>query len=150
MNPGAGLSREINDMKFYSTQNKSLHSGFREATIKGQPEERGLYFPCNIPDLSFIFKNSMDALSNEEIAFQFLNPYTSDDIPEAKLEKIIKEVLSFNFPLIPITDSIATLELFHGPTLAFKDVGARFMSRCMGYFAETENRITTVLVATSG
>ncbi|MFL5774099.1 MAG: pyridoxal-phosphate dependent enzyme, partial [Flavisolibacter sp.] len=137
-------------MKFYSTQNKSLRAGFREATIKGQPEERGLYFPCNIPDQSVLLKNSLDGFSNEEIAFQFLNPYTADDIPKPKLEKIINDALSFEFPLIHITGSIASLELFHGPTLAFKDVGARFMSRCLGYFAETENRRTTVLVATSG
>jgi threonine synthase len=150
MRRGAGSSRKIHDMKFYSTQNKSLRAGFREATIKGQPEERGLYFPCNIPDQSVLLKNSLDGFSNEEIAFQFLNPYTVDDIPKAKLEKIIKDALSFEFPLIQITDSIASLELFHGPTLAFKDVGARFMSRCLGYFAETENRRTTVLVATSG
>ncbi len=137
-------------MKFYSTKNRIERVGFREATLKGQPESGGLFFPVTIPTHPDQLFRSMEHLSKEEIAFDVLRPYTSDDIPAPDLGKIVTDTFHFDFPLVPVTKSIASMELFHGPTLAFKDVGARFMSRCLGYFAEKSNKLTTVLVATSG
>lgn len=137
-------------MRYYSTNNKSIKANFREATIAGQAPDRGLYFPSEIPKLSKQFIDSIEKLSKEEIAFEVIKPYVADTIPETELKRIVEETVNFDFPLVPITERISSLELFHGPTLAFKDVGARFMSRCLGYFVQHENKKVTVLVATSG
>lgn len=137
-------------MQFFSTNNKQIKADFRQATLQGQPVDKGLYFPEQIPVLSKSFIQNIKQLSKEEIAFEVIRPYTGDTIDDASLRQIIAETVAFDFPLVPITDSISTLELFHGPTLAFKDVGARFMSRCLGYFSKNLDRKTTVLVATSG
>ena len=88
--------------------------------------------------------------SNEEIAFRVIKPYVGNTIPEEKLFQIVGETVNFPIPLVKVSDSISSLELFHGPTLAFKDIGARFMSRCLGYFVKGDSRKVTVLVATSG
>jgi threonine synthase len=137
-------------MQFYSTNNISVTADFKEATILGQAPDKGLYFPSEIPKLSLTFIEQIKNLSKEELAFKVIEPYVGDAIPSNELKRIVTETISFDFPLVPITEAISTLELFHGPTLAFKDVGARFMSRCLGYFVKNENKKVTVLVATSG
>jgi threonine synthase len=137
-------------MQYYSTSNATIKADFRHATIEGQAPDKGLYFPSLIPVLPKQFFNDIDNLPKEEIALKVIQPYVADSIPAAELQRIVEETIAFDFPLVPITESISTLELFHGPTLAFKDVGARFMSRCLGYFVKDEKKKVTVLVATSG
>ncbi len=137
-------------MNFYSLNKKAPNVSFKEAVIKGIAPDRGLYFPETITPLPKEFFNTIENLSNQEIAFQAIRQFVSDDIPEIKLKEIIAEVLDFDFPIVDISDTIASLELFHGPTLAFKDVGAGFMARCLGYFSEENSNEITVLVATSG
>jgi threonine synthase len=137
-------------MKFRSTNNNSPVVSFKEATIKGQAPDKGLYFPETIPHLPDVLIRNIDQYSKEEIAYSVIHPYAGDVIPENELERIIAETVNFEFPLVKVDDDIFSLELFHGPTLAFKDVGARFMSRCLGYFVKGGNKKITVLVATSG
>jgi threonine synthase len=135
---------------YFSTNNQSAKVNFREATISGQAPDKGLYFPETIPFLQNEFFTGIDKLSKEEIAFTVIQPYIGNEIPQNELERIIAETIYFDFPLKKIDQHIFSLELFHGPTLAFKDVGARFMSRCLGYFVKDFNKQITVLVATSG
>ena len=137
-------------MKYYSTNNISPKVDFKEATIQGQAPDKGLYFPEIIPLFPKEIIDNITEYSNEEIAYQIIKPYVGDTIPEAKLREIVKETISFEIPLVKISDDVFSLELYHGPTLAFKDIGARFMSRCLGYFVKDLNRKVTVLVATSG
>ena len=137
-------------MLYYSLHHKSPRVNFREATIQGQAPDKGLYFPEEIPILPNDFIADIRHYSKTEIAWQVIEPYVSDSIPQRELKKIIEETVNFDFPLEKINENIYSLELFHGPTLAFKDVGARFMSRCLGYFVKDDDRKITVLVATSG
>ncbi|MGZ3938654.1 MAG: threonine synthase [Flavisolibacter sp.] len=137
-------------MYYYSTSNNSIQADFKQATIEGQAPDKGLYFPSEIPKLSRDFIQNIDRLSKEEIAFTIIQPYVGDSITNGELKRIVAETIAFDFPLVPVTDNISALELFHGPTLAFKDVGARFMSRCLGHFVQDQNKKVTVLVATSG
>ncbi len=148
------LMTKKNIMRYYSTNHTSPKVDFKEATIKGQAPDKGLYFPESIPQLPKDFISNIENYSKEEIAFTVIRPYVGITIPEKELEKIIEETINFNFPLVNIEKNISALELFHGPTLAFKDVGARFMSRCLGYFVNHpdnhRHEKITVLVATSG
>jgi threonine synthase len=143
-------------MKYYSTNKQSPVVDFKEATIKGQAPDKGLYFPKNIPQIKKVLIQGIEGLTNEEIAFRVIKPYVGDTIPDEKLFQIVTETIGFPIPLVKVNERISSLELFHGPTLAFKDVGARFMSRCLGYFvkdaasASLRTRKITVLVATSG
>ncbi len=137
-------------MQYFSTNRKSPVADFREATMRGQPDDKGLYFPHSIPRLSADFLNTFREMPNEQIAFEVIRPFVGDSIEEETLFEICSETVNFNFPLVEITDRISTLELFHGPTLAFKDVGARFMSRCLRHFSSDKNEKTVVIVATSG
>ena len=142
-------------MKYYSTNKESPAVDFKEATIRGQAPDKGLYFPETISQVSEDLIDQLQDFSNEEIAFTVLKPYIGGTIPDEKLFEIVSEVLSFPIPLVQVNEKIFTLELFHGPTLAFKDVGARFMSRCLGYFVKNTSiahngKKVTVLVATSG
>jgi threonine synthase len=137
-------------MKYYSLHKQSPAVDFKEATIRGQAPDKGLYFPETIPQLPGSFLAEIEKLSNEEIAFQIIRPYVGETIQEKELRKIVAETVSFPMPLVQVTDSIYSLELFHGPTLAFKDVGARFMSRCLSHFAKDKDQRIIVLVATSG
>ena len=134
-------------MKYFSTKKQSAHVSFREAVLKGQPEDKGLYFPEQIPKFSF---EDFQGKSKEQIAFEVIKPYVGGEIPDEKLFEICCETVNFEFPLVKITENISALELFHGPTLAFKDVGARFMSRCLREFSLDKTEKTVVLVATSG
>jgi threonine synthase len=137
-------------MKYYSLNNKSIKVSFQEAVIQGLAPDKGLYFPEQITPLSEDFFNCIEEKSNDEIAFEALKQFVGNDIPETELKQIIKETLSFEFPLIKVEENVFSLELFHGPTMAFKDVGARFMSRCLAFFNKDKEQHNTVLVATSG
>ena len=137
-------------MFYYSTNHNSPIVDFKEATINGQAPDKGLYFPENIPVLSEHFIKNIESISNEAIAYEVIKPYVGDRIHASMLKKIVEETVNFPIPLVPVTNTIFSLELFHGPTLAFKDVGARFMSRCLGFFVKNQAKKITVLVATSG
>ncbi len=137
-------------MKYYSLNHISPKATFAEATLKGQAPDKGLYFPETIPQLPKGFVDNLKAYSKEEIGFIVMKPFVHESIEDSTLQQIVNETVNFDFPLVKLTENIFSLELFHGPTLAFKDVGARFMSRCLGYFNRNNNNQTTVLVATSG
>lgn len=137
-------------MNYYSLNKKSPHVSFKNAVIRGLAPDKGLYFPESIVPLPKDFFYNIDKLSNSEIAFESIKQFVSADIPENILKDIIKETLSFDFPIVELNKNISTQELFHGPTMAFKDVGARFMARCLGYFNQNSTNDLTVLVATSG
>jgi threonine synthase len=135
---------------YYSLNKQAPNVGFREATIRGLAPDKGLYFPTSIPVISNKWFDQIKFFSRHEIAFALIKPYVNDSIPDQTLKKIVEETVSFDFPLIRLSENVFSLELFHGPTLAFKDVGARFMSRCLGYFMGQQKQKVTVLVATSG
>ena len=138
-------------MIYKSLNKKSKPAKFEEAVVRGIAPDRGLYFPEKIHRLPASFFNDIETKTIPEIAFQAIAPFLEGSIPENELKKIITETLDFDFPIISINNQIATLELFQGPTLAFKDVGARFMARCLGYFNQNNTtQKVTVLVATSG
>ena len=135
-------------MKYYSTNNKSQTAALREAVIKGLAPDRGLYMPENIKRLPEEFFNDIQDLSFQEISFEVAKAFFGDDVEAQDLKKIVYETLSFDCPVVHVNGNIWSLELFHGPTLAFKDVGARFMARMLAYFIG--NTRVNVLVATSG
>jgi threonine synthase len=137
-------------MLFYNINKPSEKVDFKTATILGLGSEKGLFFPERIPVFPSSWINNIEKYSDEEIAWYVVNQYVGESIPEKTLRQIAAETIAFNIPLVPVSENIFTLELFHGPTLAFKDVGARFMSRCLGYFMKGNDRPVTVLVATSG
>ncbi|WP_299224014.1 threonine synthase [uncultured Psychroserpens sp.] len=137
-------------MNYFSLNKKAPNTTFKNAVIKGLAPDKGLYFPEKIEPLPKSFFDTIGALSNTEIAYETIKQFVSPDIPESVLKTIIEDTLCFDFPVIPINETISTLELFHGPTMAFKDVGARFMARCLGYFNTGKTEQVTVLVATSG
>jgi threonine synthase len=138
-------------MKYYSLNHNAPKVSFQEALIQGLAPDKGLYFPETITALNVNFFENIETLSNEEIAFEAIKQFVGEEVPEAILKQIIAETLCFDFPVIQVGEDIFSLELFHGPTMAFKDVGARFMSRCLGYFNKgKKDRKNTVLVATSG
>ncbi len=139
-------------MHYYSLNKKAPQVTFDTAVIKGIAPDKGLYFPERIPTLPTQFWETIEELSKEEIAYQVMQPYVGDTMDETTLKEIVADVLSFDFPIVPITNHIGALELFHGPTMAFKDVGARFMARCLGHFLkeQSQQEEVTVLVATSG
>lgn len=137
-------------MQYFSTNRRSPEATFEQAVLRGQPDDKGLYFPASIPKLTDEFFQRLHARAEDEIAFDVIRPYIGGSIPDEKLFEICRETVNFPFPLIRITDDISALELFHGPTLAFKDVGARFMSRCLRHFSAERDGKTIVIVATSG
>ena len=137
-------------MNYYSLHRKSPNTTFKNAVIEGLAKDRGIYFPENITPLSKDFIDNIEQYSHEEIAFEAIKQFVGDEIHETELKAIIKETVSFDFPVVEIEENIGTLELFHGPTMAFKDVGARFMSSCLAYFNRNNDKEITVLVATSG
>ena len=138
-------------MNYHSLRHQSPLVDFRLATITGQAPDGGLYFPETIPKFSADFLRELRGLSRATVALHVMRPYVGRTIPEAELQRICAEAVDFDFPLVPVHEGVSALELFHGPTLAFKDVGARFMSRCLGHFAKAgDTPPVTVLVATSG
>ena len=124
-------------MNYYSLNKQSPIASFKEATILGQAPDKGLYFPETIPHVDKELIANIESISNEEIAFRVIQPYIGTEITEEELYRIVSETVNFSIPLVKVNERISSLELFHGPTLAFKDVGARFMSRCLGYFVNS-------------
>ena len=137
-------------MNYYSLNKIAPISTFKNSVIKGLAPDKGLYFPESITPLPTSFFDTIEHLTNETIAYETIKQFVLPEIPEDDLKQIVSETLSFDFPVVTLTNSISTLELFHGPTMAFKDVGARFMARCLGYFNKENTQEVTVLVATSG
>jgi threonine synthase len=137
-------------MKLYSTNNTSTRVSFKEAVFNSMPQDKGLYMPVTIPRLSDKFITHLDEYSLPEIAFAVAQNLLGDDIPADDLKAIIYDAINFYAPIVELEDSVYVLELFHGPSLAFKDFGARFMSRVMSYFLEKGEKQLDVLVATSG
>jgi threonine synthase len=134
-------------MRYFSTNRKSPRATFREAVLAGQPPDKGLYFPEEIPTFDFA---DLREKSKAETAFRVIKPYVGGEIRDETLFQICAETVAFDFPLVNITENISALELFHGATFAFKDVGARFMSRCLQHFSVKAGEKTIVVVATSG
>ena len=137
-------------MNYYSLHHKSPKTTFKNAVVEGLAKDRGIYFPETITPLSKNFIENISDYSNHQIAFEAIKQFVGDEIPEEKLKDIIAKTVSFDFPVVPVDTNIGTLELFHGPTMAFKDVGAKFMAQCLEYFNKDNDDEVTVLVATSG
>ena len=138
-------------MNYYSTNHHSPAATLQEAVVRGLAPDRGLYMPEHIHPLPSDFYDGIDRLSLPDIACRVADAFFGDDIPQDTLHELVRDTLSFDIPLVPVTGCIHSLELFHGPTLAFKDVGARFMARLLGYFIRREGAgEVNVLVATSG
>lgn len=137
-------------MNYYSLNRKAENTTFEDAVVRGLAPDKGLYFPESITPLPDSFFETIEEKSNTEIAFEAIKQFVGNEIPETELKQIVQETLSFDFPIVEFNKNISTLELFHGPTMAFKDVGARFMARCLEYFNKGNSRKVTVLVATSG
>lgn len=137
-------------MKYYSLNKQAPDTDFRHATIAGQAMDGGLYYPTRIPVHDSSYYNKIQSFSNEAIAYTVIAPYVGNTIPDKDLKNIVEQTVNFPLPLVQVNDDIFSLELYHGPTMAFKDVGARFMSRCLGYFLKGSRQRVVVLVATSG
>jgi threonine synthase len=137
-------------MNYYSLHHKSPISTFKNAVVQGLAKDRGIYFPASIMPLSKEFIANITKYTHHEIAYEVIKQFVGDEIPTEKLKEIIEETVSFDFPLVKVANNIASLELFHGPTMAFKDVGAKFMAKCLEYFNRDNEEEITVLVATSG
>ncbi len=137
-------------MFFYSTNKLSEIVSFQEAIFKGLPQDNGLYMPMVIPNISSEFWDNIQDYSLNEIAFQITKSLLSDELPEIVMKKIIDDALNFEVPIRKINESIFCLELFHGPSMAFKDFGARFMAAVMSYYLEKTKKKINILVATSG
>ena len=138
-------------MKYYSTNGKADRATLHEAVVKGLAGDKGLYMPEVIKRLPESFFDEIQDLSFQEVAYRVADAFFGEDVPADTLKQIVYDTLSFDCPVVKVTDTIYSLELFHGPTLAFKDVGARFMARLLGYFIKQEGtQQVNVLVATSG
>ena len=138
-------------MKYYSTNKKAPIADLHKAVVKGLAEDRGLYMPEQIKKLPQEFFDNIDKMSFQEIAYTVADAFFGEDVEAADLKRIVYDTLQFDCPAAKVTDNIYSLELFHGPTLAFKDVGARFMARLLQYFIRQEGKEeVNVLVATSG
>ena len=137
-------------MKYYSTNHKSDDVTLRDAVVRGLAPDRGLYMPERLNKLSKEFFDNIDKMTFQEMSFEVAKAFFGEDIPADDLKKIVYDTLAFPTPVVKVDENIYSLELFHGPTLAFKDVGARFMARLLGYFNKEEKQLVNVLVATSG
>ncbi|MEO2061185.1 MAG: threonine synthase [Mesonia sp.] len=138
-------------MNYFSLNHKAPIVNFEEATVNGIAPDKGLYFPESLIPLDKLMLETIEFMSNEQIAYEVIRQFVNESIPKKELRKIVEETLNFNFPLVKLDERTYSLELFHGPTMAFKDVGARFMARCLGYFNRNKkDQKIRVLVATSG
>ena len=137
-------------MRYYSTKNKNKPYSLKEAVIMGLPEDNGLFMPEMIPELSAEFISSLPGKSLVDIAGHIATKWFGHDVPEGVLLQMVMDAFPFDTPLVRLDNQTQVLELFHGPTLAFKDVGARFMARLMSWMVRGSNRKLTILVATSG
>ena len=137
-------------MKLYSTKNKDLRVSFKEAVFNSMPQDKGLYMPVEIPQLEADFLANIEQYSLPEIAYKVASTLLKDEIPAEDLKALIEDAINFEAPAVKLDQKTFVLELFHGPSLAFKDFGARFMSRVMAYFLKDGEQLLDVLVATSG
>ncbi len=137
-------------MKYYSTNHKAPDVTLSEAVVKGLAPDRGLYMPETLKSLDRDFFENIDSMTFQEMSYRVADAFFGEDIPAQDLKKIVYDTLAFETPCVKVDENIYSLELFHGPTLAFKDVGARFMARLLGYFNRNEKQLVNVLVATSG
>ena len=138
-------------MKYYSTNKKAGDATLEEAVVKGLASDKGLFMPYEIKPLPASFYKEIEQLNFQEIAYRVADAFFGEDVPADTLKEIVYDTLSFDVPAVKVKNNIYSLELFHGPTLAFKDVGARFMARLLGYFIRKEGKKqVNVLVATSG
>ena len=137
-------------MQYYSTNKNTSDVSLKEAVVKGLAADNGLFMPERIEKFDPAFFDEIQNLSFQEIAFEVAKKFFGEDIEDTKLKEIVYDTLQFDCPVIKVTDSIYSLELFHGPTLAFKDVGARFMARLLNHFLGKQEKLVNVLVATSG
>lgn len=137
-------------MKFYSTNTRSFRTTLKEAVLQGLAADNGLYMPETVPTMPAGFFDSLHEMDLRQIAFAVAEQFTREEIPATALRKIVENTIQFDAPTVPISDNISTIELFHGPTMAFKDFGARFMSQLLRFFAAQEERDIVILVATSG
>ena len=135
-------------MQYYSTNQSAPKVNFKDAVIKGLAPDKGLYFPESIKSMpAGMLGTGKDLV---EICYAYVQQFVGDEIPEAHLKQIIKETIDFPLPIVEIEPDVYSLELWHGPTCAFKDVGARFLARCLSYFVKEKGEKVTILVATSG
>ena len=138
-------------MKYYSTSLQAPEATLEEAVVKGLAADKGLFMPRSIKPLPPSFYEEIVTLSFQEMAYRVADAFFGEDVPADTLRQIVYDTLSFDVPLVSVSPGIYSLELFHGPTLAFKDVGGRFMARLLGYFIRKEGKQqVNVLVATSG
>lgn len=137
-------------MKYYSTNHKTPDVDLKKAVTQGLALDRGLFMPMHIDPFPESFFRKIDTLTFQELAFEVADKFFGEDIPKETLREIVYDTLSFDTPLVKVEESIYSLELFHGPTLAFKDVGARFMARILSWFLREDKNLVHVLVATSG
>src|SRR5664279_2176096 len=139
-------------MKYYSTNKHVTGVSLQDAVVKGLADDKGLFMPDSIKTLPKSFFDTIEIMTFQEIAYAVADAFFGEDVEADALKKIVYETLNFDVPLIHVVDNIYSLELYHGPTLAFKDVGGRFMSRLLGYFIQKQksDAQVNVLVATSG
>lgn len=137
-------------MKYYSTRKSTSDVDLKTAVTKGLADDNGLFMPERIEKFDDAFFKNISNLSFQEIAFEVANKFFGDDVDPKSLKELVYDAINFDCPVVPVQGNIYSLELFHGPTLAFKDVGARFMSRLLAYFLEKSEKTVHVLVATSG
>jgi threonine synthase len=137
-------------MEFYSTNSPHLRTGLKEAILKGLPDDNGLFMPLSIPELPARFFRDLPGLSFQDLSFEVAKNLLSDSIPESDLEQIISKSIDFPAPVVSLDSHTYILELFHGPSLAFKDFGARFMAQTMSWLNQGESKELVILVATSG
>ena len=139
-------------MKYYSTNQQAPLASLSEAVVRGLATDRGLYMPEHIKTLPQEFFDGIENMTFQEIAYRVAEAFFGEDIPTDDLRRIVYDTLAFDAPVVPVDGNIHSLELYHGPTLAFKDVGARFMARLLGYFngKQEGKSLVNVLVATSG
>ncbi|MCQ2975423.1 MAG: threonine synthase [Bacteroidales bacterium] len=137
-------------MQYISSRDKNLKVSFEEAVKRGLAPNKGLFMPENYIQMDKEFISNLYGMSLQEIGYQVGKKYVGNEIPDNDFRNLCNEVLNFDIPLVKVKNNISSLELFHGPTCAFKDVGARFMARCLGYFSQKNKEKTVILVATSG
>ena len=137
-------------MRFYSTNNPSFFTSLKEAVLQGLAPDNGLYMPEKIPVLPQEFFAGMHEMTFRQIAFEVASKFSDEDVPDEQLKSILEHTIAFDAPLVEVEENISALELFHGPTMAFKDFGARFMSQLLGFFSHQIKREVVILVATSG
>src|SRR3990172_3755919 len=137
-------------MRFYSTKSKSVTASLKQAVVSGLASDGGLFLPVSIPRVSQDFLTGLRGKSFQEIAFRLAHHLLSEDLSESAVHEIVDAAFPFDAPLVALSKQIHALELFHGPTLSFKDFGASFMARLIAYLDRAADRELVVLVATSG